>query len=375
MLTKRMEGSEVSNSPVMGFSTDARRWQALLERCSAADGVFLYAVKTTGIYCRPGCSSRLPKAENVTFFDTWIEAEKAGFRACKRCQPKSVRPEQQQADAIAQICKLIEQSEEPITLEAMAQAAGLSPYHFHRRFKQIIGITPSAYVKAHRAQRLRHQLQEKSSVTQAIHEAGFQSSSSFYGISTALLGMTPTEYRRGASQLRIRFTAKLSWLGWVLVATTDRGICAIFLGDSPEELMAQLQQQFPRADIQADTSFEHWVDQVIDFIGAPQGSLELPLDIQGTAFQQRVWQALKSIPPGCTATYSDIASQLGSPKSARAVARACATNAIAVAIPCHRVVGRDGSLRGYRWGQSRKRALLHYEASQAAPVENASCQT
>lgn len=357
----------MQDASIVEFLTDVQRWDALVQRDLQADGAFLYAVKTTGIYCRPGCSSRLPHQKNVTFFQACADAEQAGFRPCKRCQPNSVSPHQQQADTIAQICKRIEQSEEPMVLQEMAAIAGLSQYHFHRLFKQIVGVTPKAYTTAHRAKRVRAELQEGTSVTQAIYKAGFETSSSFYDKSTLLLGMTPTDYQQGASGIEIRFTVKPLWLGWVLVAATHRGICAIHLGDTAEELTTQLQHQFPNAQLrESDPTFETWIEQVIALIETPQRSLTLPLDIQGTAFQQRVWQALQDIPPGSTASYSAIAQQIGNPKAVRAVARACAANQLAVAVPCHRVVGSDGSLRGYRWGSDRKRALLEREATQSA---------
>ncbi len=353
------------------FLTEAERWEAVLKSDPQAEGAFLYAVKTTGIYCRPDCSSRLPNQKNVTFFQTCAEAEQGGFRPCKRCQPNTISPQQQQAEAIAQICKLIEQfvgvgapSAKPMALQDMAEIAGLSPYHFHRLFKQIVGVTPKAYAVAQRAKRAREELQEGIPVTQAIYNAGFETSSSFYDKSTELLGMTPTEYQRGAHGIEIQFAVKPVWLGWVLIAATAKGICCISLGDTAEVLTSQLQNQFSHAQIQeSDPTFKDWIEQVLAFIESPQRGLNLPLDIQGTAFQQRVWQALQTIVPGNTASYSEIAQQIGNPKAVRAVARACASNQIAVVVPCHRVVGNDGSLRGYRWGPDRKRALLEREAT------------
>ncbi len=358
------------------FLTEAERWEAVLKGDPRADGAFLYAVKTTGIYCRPECSSRLPNQKNVTFFQTCAEAEQAGFRPCKRCQPNTVSPQQQQAEAIAQICQRIEQSvgsgapiaKQPIALQDMAKLAGLSPYHFHRLFKKIVGVTPKAYAVAHRAKRAREELQEEISVTQAMYNAGFETSSSFYDKSTRLLGMTPTEYKRGARGIAIQFAVKPVWLGWVLVAATTKGICTISLGDTAEALTTQLQRQFPHAQIQeSDPIFEDWIEQVLAFIETPQRGFNLPMDIQGTAFQQRVWQVLQTIAPGSTASYSEIAQQIGNPKAVRAVARACASNQLAVVIPCHRVVGNDGSLKGYRWGSDRKRALLEREAAPGTP--------
>jgi AraC family transcriptional regulator, regulatory protein of adaptative response / methylated-DNA-[protein]-cysteine methyltransferase len=346
-------------------SVESERWEAIVHRSSSADGTFLYGVKTTGIYCRPTCSSRQPNQANVVFFDNYTEAEAAGFRACKRCSPRSISPQQQQTETIAEVCKQITESEKPLSLATMAQIAGLSSHHFHRVFKEIVGVTPKQYASNQRANRVRQQLQENNTVTQAIYEAGFETSSSFYDKSTTLLGMTPTEYQQGAKGLEIQFAVKQIWLGWVVVAMTTKGICAIGLGDTAEVVTAQLQQQFPHAQLQeSDPEFADWIDRVINFIETPQLGLDLPLDIQGTAFQQRVWQALQQIPVGTTASYSDIAAQIGNPKAVRAVARACATNQIAVAIPCHRVIGSDGSLKGYRWGSDRKRTLLDREATQ-----------
>jgi AraC family transcriptional regulator, regulatory protein of adaptative response / methylated-DNA-[protein]-cysteine methyltransferase len=340
------------------------RWQAIVQRSLHTEDMFFYGVKTTGIYCRPTCSSRQPKQTNVVFFDNCDEAEAAGFRACKRCSPRSISPQQQQTETIAKVCKQITESEKPLSLAAMAQIAGLSSHHFHRVFKEIVGVTPKQYVSTQRSNRVRQQLQENNTVTQAIYAAGFENNSSFYDKSTTLLGMTPTEYRRGAKGLEIQFAVKPIWLGWVVVAMTARGICAIGLGDTSEAVITQLQQQFPHAHLQeSDPEFEDWIDRVITFIETPQLGLDLPLDIQGTAFQQRVWQALQQIPIGTTASYSDIAQQIGNAKAVRAVARACATNQIAVAIPCHRVVGSDGSLKGYRWGSDRKRTLIEREAT------------
>jgi AraC family transcriptional regulator, regulatory protein of adaptative response / methylated-DNA-[protein]-cysteine methyltransferase len=344
---------------------ESNRWEAIVHRTSNDDDKFLYGVKTTGIYCRSTCSSRQPKQANVVFFDNCTEAEAAGFRACKRCHPRSISPQQQQSEIIAKVCQSIAESEKPLSLAEMSQIAGLSSHHFHRVFKEIVGVTPKKYVSTQQANRVRKQLQESNTITQAIYEAGFETSSSFYDKSTTLLGMTPTEYQQGAKGLEIQFAVKPIWLGWVVVAMTARGICAIGLGDTAEIVTTQLKQQFPHAQFQeSKPEFDDWIDRTIAFIETPQLGLDLPLDIQGTAFQQRVWQALQSIPPGTTASYSEIAEQIGNPKAVRAVARACATNQIAVAIPCHRVVGSDGSLKGYRWGSDRKRTLIDREATQ-----------
>jgi len=343
--------------------TEFERWNAIVRRLPGNDATFFYAVKTTGIYCRPTCASRQPKRDNVLFFDSYTEAEAAGFRPCKRCNPRLVSPQQQQAERIAQVCKQIEMSNSPLSLDRMAQIAGLSPYHFHRVFKEVVGITPKQYATAHRAKRVRQHLQEGDSVTQAMYEAGFETSSNFYDQSLSLLGMTPSQYQRGASGIEIRHTIQPCWLGWVLVAATPKGICAIAFADTPEILTAQLETDFPKAHFcESDLEFERWVEQVLSLIEAPQYPVDLPLDIQGTVFQQQVWQALRGIAPGTTLSYAEVARRIGNPKAVRAVANACANNHIAVAIPCHRVIGSDGHLKEYHWGRDRKQALLTKEA-------------
>ncbi|MBW4583453.1 MAG: bifunctional DNA-binding transcriptional regulator/O6-methylguanine-DNA methyltransferase Ada [Tildeniella nuda ZEHNDER 1965/U140] len=345
-------------------STDSERWDAIVHRLPSADGTFFYAVKTTGIYCRPTCSSRQPKRANVLFFDRCVEAEAAGFRPCKRCNPRSTSPQQQQSEVIAAVCQHIKTSDTPLSLATMAQLAGLSSFHFHRIFKAVVGITPKQYATAHRAKRVRQHLQEHDTVTQAIYEAGFETSSNFYDQSASLLGMTPSQYQQGASGIEIRYAVQPCWLGWVLVAATAKGICAIAFDDNAEVLTTQLRADFPNAHFCAgDRAFETWVEQVLSLIEAPQQAVDLPLDIQGTAFQQQVWQTLQTIAPGTTVSYTEVARSIGKPKAVRAVANACASNHIAVAIPCHRVVGSDGSLRGYRWGRDRKQALLAKEAA------------
>ncbi|MBD2461153.1 bifunctional DNA-binding transcriptional regulator/O6-methylguanine-DNA methyltransferase Ada [Oscillatoria sp. FACHB-1407] len=350
------------------FATESDRWEAIAQRSPNTDGTFFYAVKTTGVYCRPTCSSRRPKRENVLFFESCDAAETAGFRPCKRCSPRSASPQQQQVERIAEVCKQIEVSETLPSLDEMAQMVGLSPYHFHRVFKEIVGITPKQYAIAQRTKRVRQQLQENTTVTQAIYDAGFETSSTFYERSTDLLGMTPSDYQQGASGIDIRYTVQPCWLGWVLVAATPKGICAIAFGDTPETLTTQLQADFPKAQFsEGNAEFQTWVEQVIQLIETPQQTVDLPLDIQGTAFQQQVWQALQTIPPGTTVSYAEVAQRIGKPKSVRAVANACGSNHIAVAIPCHRVVGSDGSLRGYRWGSDRKQALLDKESTLNQP--------
>ena len=342
--------------------TDDERWAAVLRRDSACDEDFYYSVRSTGVYCRPSCGARTALRENVHFHETTADARAAGFRPCKRCRPDEPPLAQQHAARIAEACRLIEQADETPSLDALAQTAGLSRYHFHRLFKAVTGLTPKAYADAQRARRMRDELQGSASVTDAIYGAGFNSSGRFYAASSQLLGMTPTQYRAGGEDAAIRFAIGECSLGAILVAATDKGICAITLGDDPAVLLAELQQRFPRAQLTgADADFERVVATVVGFVEAPRTGLDLPLDVRGTAFQQRVWQALQQIPAGATASYSDIAQRLGAPRSVRAVAQACAANAIAVAIPCHRVVRQDGALSGYRWGVERKRALLERE--------------
>ena len=345
------------------FSNDEERWAAVVRRDRGAEGVFYYSVRTTGVYCRPSCASRLARRENVRFHSSCEEAERAGFRPCKRCRPNEAGLAEQRAVIVAKACRLIETAEEMPNLEALAQSAGMSRFHFHRVFKSVTGVTPKAYAAAHRARRVREELPRSGTVTEAIYGAGFNSNGRFYATSSEVLGMTPTNFRSGGTGASIRFAVGECSLGAILVAATDRGVCAILLGDAPEALVRELEDRFPRATlIGGDEGFEQWVAKVVGFVEAPALGLDLPLDVRGTAFQQRVWRALREIPAGSTASYTEIAERIGAPKSVRAVAHACASNAIAVAIPCHRVVRNDGALSGYRWGVERKRALLEREA-------------
>jgi len=348
------------------------RWIAVLARDAAADGKFYYSVKTTGIYCRPSCSSRRANPENVGFHASCEEAEMAGFRPCKRCKPHQLPLAQQQTAKIAQACRLIEQSETLPDLQQLAAHAELSKYHFHRLFKRTTGLTPKAYAAAHRAELIRNSLKSANTVTEAMFDAGYTSSSRFYEKSGEVLGMTPSRYRTGGPNMNIRFALGECSLGAILVATSERGVCAILLGDEPEMLIHDLEDRFPNANlIGGDKDYELLVAKVVGFIETPALGLDLPLDIRGTAFQQRVWQALQRIPVGSTTTYSQIAQDIDAPKSARAVASACAANPLAVAIPCHRVVRNNGALSGYRWGVSRKRTLLEREASSASTNNDA----
>lgn len=345
------------------YASDEARWEAVLRRDPAADDCFVYAVRTTGVFARPSSSARRPRRENVEFFDTPQAALAAGYRPSDRTSADRTAAAAQRAAAVASACRLIEASETPPSLELMAGSAGMSPYHFHRLFKAEVGLTPKAYADAFRSRRVRERLGTASSITHAIYDAGFNSNSRFYEASTRLLGMRPRDFRRGGQDAEIRFAVAECSLGALVVAQSRVGICAILLGDDPDALLRSLQDQFPRAEfIGGDADFERLVAEVVGFIEAPALGLNLPLDIRGTAFQERVWQALREIPPGTTVSYSDLAARIGAPGSARAVARACASNRIAVAIPCHRVVRQSGDLAGYRWGIERKRALLLREA-------------
>jgi len=338
-------------------------WAAVVGRAAAADGTFYYSVKTTGVYCRPSCAARLARPENVRFHRTCAEAEKAGFRPCKRCKPDQASLAAQHAALVTEACRVIEGAETAPSLAALAKTVGMSAYHFHRVFKHATGLTPRGYAAAHRGRRVRQALTRGGTVTAAIFDAGYNSNSRFYETSDALLGMTPTNYRAGGANTEIRFAVGECSLGAILVAHSSQGICAILMGDDPDALARDLQDRFPRATlIGGDAAFEQLVATVVGFVEAPGTGLDLPLDVRGTAFQQRVWQALRDIPPGDTATYTDIAQRIGAPRAVRAVASACAANALAVAIPCHRVIRTDGDLAGYRWGVARKRALLARES-------------
>ncbi|WP_112288216.1 bifunctional DNA-binding transcriptional regulator/O6-methylguanine-DNA methyltransferase Ada [Rahnella sp. AN3-3W3] len=338
------------------------RWQAVVSCDANADGKFVYAVKTTGIYCAPSCPSRQPNPENILYFDDAEAAEEAGFRPCKRCRQGLISLAQFHAQRVAQACRILEGSARMLTLNQLAAEVGISAYHFHRLFKAQTGVTPKEYQQAQRARRVREKLADSATITEAIHAAGYPSDSRFYETSAATLGMTPQNFRSGGRDVRVWFAIGKSSLGDILVAESQRGICAILLGDDPEKLINELQNSFPQAELLGgDADFEQRIALVVGFVEAPQIGLDLPLDIRGTAFQQRVWQALRDIPPGNTASYAEIATKIGSPKSVRAVAGACAANLLAVAIPCHRVVKTGGNISGYRWGVERKRSLLARE--------------
>jgi AraC family transcriptional regulator, regulatory protein of adaptative response / methylated-DNA-[protein]-cysteine methyltransferase len=343
---------------------DEARWEAVRRRDSAFDGKFFFAVRTTGVYCRPSCASRAAKRENVSFYATTEAAERAGYRACKRCRPDRLGAPDPKVEAVRRACERIASAEEAPSLADLAASVGLSPFHFHRVFKKIAGVTPKAYAAQMQARRAAEGLRTAGTVTEAIYDAGFNSSSRFYETAAARLGMTPTAVRRGGEGVAIQFAIGEASLGAVLVAATEKGVCAIMLGDDPDVLARELQDRFPRAElVGGDAEFERMVAQVVGLVEAPGQGLDLPLDIRGTAFQERVWQALRAIPPGRTATYAEIARAVGQPKAVRAVAQACAANPLAIAIPCHRVVRSDGDLSGYRWGVERKRELIAREAA------------
>jgi AraC family transcriptional regulator of adaptative response/methylated-DNA-[protein]-cysteine methyltransferase len=345
-------------------TTDDPRWAAVVARDATADGTFYYSVRTTGVYCRPSCASRLANPRNVRFHRTTAEAARAGFRACRRCRPNEPPLAQRHAAMIAESCRAIESSESAPSLATLARRAGVSPHHFHRLFKAVTGVTPRAYAAAQRARRLRAGLTRTATVTEAIYDAGFGSGGRFYAESDRILGMTPTAYRAGGERADIRFAVGQCSLGAILVAASPRGVCAILLGDDPEALVRDLQDRFPRATlVGGDDGFETTVARVVGFVEAPALGLDLPLDIRGTAFQQRVWQALRAVPAGSTVSYSELAARVGAPRSPRGVAQACPANPLAVAIPCHRVVRRDGAPSGYRWGVERKRMLLGKEGA------------
>ena len=343
--------------------TQDPRWASIVTRDKAADGTFWYSVATTGVFCRPSCPSRLANPKNVRLHESIAAAEAAGFRACRRCNPGGISIDAANAAIVTKACRLIDEAVEPPSLTQLAESVELSPHYFHRLFKKATGLTPKAYAAACRSARLRQGLASAATVTEAFHRAGFGSNGRFYEASTAVLGMSPTHFRSGGAEEVLTFAIGQCSLGAILVASSAKGVAAILLGDDPQALLRDLEDRFPRARlVGGDTAYEQWMARVVGMVEAPASALDLPLDVRGTAFQQRVWQALREIPPGRTETYSSIAAKLGAPRSARAVAGACAANAHAVAIPCHRVVRHDGGPSGYRWGVERKRELIDREA-------------
>ncbi len=343
--------------------TESVYWNAVENRDSAYDGVFVYAVKTTGIYCRPTCASRRAHRENVEFFASAVEAEGAGYRACRRCQPD------EEKDAvralIERVCRRLDDAGDHLpTLTELAAEFHVSPYHLQRTFKRIVGVSPRQYADSHRRERVKAELRADQTITQAVYEAGYGGSSAFYREAGAVLGMTPIRYREGGAAVNVRYTTALCSLGVLLVAAAERGVCAIRLGDSAGAVIDELRAEFPNAVLTTDDAdLAEWVAAVIAYVEGERTRLDLPLDIRATAFQRRVWEALRTVPYGEQITYRGLAEKIGEPTASRAVAGACAANPVALAIPCHRVVREGGALSGYRWGVDRKKALLEREAA------------
>ena len=345
--------------------TESTRWNAIVERDRAAAGSFVYAVRSTGIYCRPGCASRRPRRDRVAFFDTPADAERAGYRPCRRCRPSHATPDPW-IDRIRRACVYLSNAAGHLPLATLARRIGGSPYHLQRNFKRIVGITPRQYADACRLQRVKRGLRGNKSVTDATLEAGFGSSSRLYERAVPKLGMTPSTYRSGGLGVRISYTTVGSPVGRLLIAATPRGVCLVSMGRLDAELQSALEREYPGATLTRDPGkLARWTRQVLDYLAGRLPRIDLPLDIQATAFQWQVWEALAAIPYGSTRTYGDVAAAIGRPDAARAVARACATNPVALAIPCHRVVPAAGGTGGYRWGTARKKALLAQEHQQA----------
>jgi AraC family transcriptional regulator, regulatory protein of adaptative response / methylated-DNA-[protein]-cysteine methyltransferase len=351
-------------------------WQAVQSRDRASDGAFVYAVRSTGIYCRPSCPSRKPRREQVVFFPLPEAAEQQGFRACRRCQPRAINLRDPRTESVARVCREIDEqiraendggSEARLTLATLGRVVGMVPHQLERAFRSVMGITPRQYADAQRMRRLKSSLQKGDDVTTALYEAGFGSSRGLYERAPSQLGMTPGTYRQGGAGMQIHYTIVDSPLGRLLVAATDRGISALYLGEKDAPLKAALQKEYPRAEIEDDSSgsknLKEWVSKVMAHLRGKEPHLDLPTDVQATAFRRRVWEELKRIPYGATRTYSEVARAIGHPTAIRAVARACATNPVSVVVPCHRVVRADGNLAGYRWGLERKRALLEHESA------------
>ncbi|HSY59947.1 MAG TPA: bifunctional DNA-binding transcriptional regulator/O6-methylguanine-DNA methyltransferase Ada [Terriglobales bacterium] len=354
------------------YKPKAARFRAVQSRDRGADGVFVYGVRSTGIYCRPSCPSRKPRPEQVVFFPLPEAAEQQGFRECRRCRPRTVNLRDPRTQTVAKVCRAIESrvqeaNETPVTLSALSAPVGMTPHQLERAFRSVMGITPRQYTDAKRMRRLKSQLKKGDNVTTALYDAGFGSSSRLYERAPTHLGMTPATYRDGGSGMRINYTTVESPLGRLLVGATDRGISALYLGESDARLEAALRKEYPRAELCRDRNgLEGSVTKILDHLRGREPNLDLPTDVQATAFQRRVWEELRRIPYGSTRTYTQVARAIGQPAAVRAVARACATNPVSVVVPCHRVVRGDGKLAGYRWGVERKRALLEHEATAAA---------
>jgi AraC family transcriptional regulator, regulatory protein of adaptative response / methylated-DNA-[protein]-cysteine methyltransferase len=361
------ENEMITPKPISSSVADDVRWERIVMRDRTADGQFWYSVATTGVYCRPSCPSRVANPINVQLHDTLEDAKATGFRPCKRCNPDGPSIEAENAALVAKACRIIEEREEPPSLSELADATGRSPGYFHRVFKAATGLTPKDYAAGHRARKIRQGLAHGNTVTEAIYQAGFTSSGRFYEKATEMLGMTPSRYRAGGANEEIRFAVGETSLGAILVASSRKGVVSILLGDEPDALVRSLQDRFPRAHlVGGDPDYEALVARVVGCVEAPRIGLDLPLDVRCTAFEQRVWQALREIPVGETISYAEIARRIGSPRAARAVAGACAANHLAIAIPCHRVVRHDGVLSGYAWGAERKRELLDRERRSCA---------
>lgn len=366
----RMEPASMRASAIpMRQTQTARRWEAVKNRLQPADGSFVFAVRTTKIYCRPSCPSRRPKPQNVIFFRGPREAEQAGYRPCLRCRPNVASPNGESASLVQQLCNRIDASlaenpETRLTLSKLSRSLGTSPHQVERLFQRVLSITPRQYTDARRMAQLKSSLRNGEKVTMATYDAGFGSSSRLYERAPAHMGMTPAAYRRGGAGMSIAYTIVPCPLGRVLVAATARGISAVYLGDSSAPLEKALSREYPRAEIRRDANgMSKWVGGVLNRLRGREPHAELPLDVQATAFQRRVWEELRRIPRGSTRTYTEVARAIGKPRAIRAVARACATNPVSIVVPCHRVIREDGSLAGYRWGLDRKRALLASESA------------
>jgi AraC family transcriptional regulator of adaptative response/methylated-DNA-[protein]-cysteine methyltransferase len=351
------------------LADEDRCWNALLSRDAALDGLVFFGVRSTGIYCRPICPARKPRREHVSFYGSAADAERAGFRPCRRCRPREVGHDPRLA-LVARACRYLdEQGDEPVTLAALGAHLGCSPYHLQRIFKEKTGISPRQYAAARRLERLKDELQAGTDVTRAAYAAGYGSSSRLYEGAAGELGMTPATYRRGGAGVDITYSLAATRLGWLLVARTAKGICAVRLGDDPAALEAALVAEYPGGGIvRDDATLQSAIDHVVDVAHGDAPHVDLPLDVRATAFQRRVWDALRQIPRGEVRTYGQIAEAIGRPEAARAVGRACGANPVALAIPCHRVVGVDGGLGGYRWGVERKRRILEDEQASGEMV-------
>ena len=358
-----------SLTPIPAVMTNPELWNAVLERDASRDGSFVFAVRSTGVYCRPSCPARRPKREQVSFFPVPEAAEQAGFRACKRCHPRRANANDPQIELVRRVCHLIdEHDDEAVTLENLSAATDVNAQHLQRTFKQVMGITPRQYAESRKLERFKAGVKKGASVTDAMYDAGYGSSRALYEKSSEQLGMTPATYGRGGKGMRIVFTTAGSPLGRLLVAATERGVCAVTIGDSDADLVSALFAEYPNASIDSkDTeiapSLNLWLQRVLDSLNGESRMIELPMDLQATAFQRRVWEELRRIPFGSTRSYLEIAKAIGKPDAVRAVASACASNRLALVIPCHRVIREDKTLGGYRWGIERKKKLLEDESA------------